>query len=120
MRADFAISGLLRQEVVALASCSAGKSRVDGHPSCRFIGVAISKNELRRLFQLESRDFERKKAIEDCYLEIEGEDNINAAPSRATKLKSRLQQPAWTSKFGCRHSTASLVESSLMAVPNHA
>ena len=41
MSADFVISGLLRQDVVAVASCSAGKSCGDGHPSYIFIGVAI-------------------------------------------------------------------------------
>ena len=41
MRAAFAISGSAKQDVVAVASCWAGKSRGDGQPSCKLIGESI-------------------------------------------------------------------------------
>ena len=46
MRADSAISGSLRLEVVAVASCWAGKRRGDGQPSWRFIEDAILTQDL--------------------------------------------------------------------------
>ena len=57
MSAAGAISGFVKQAVVAVASCWAGNRRGDGQPSCKLIGESIANNNvvLTRGYDSESR-----------------------------------------------------------------